>query len=86
MLEPLFAERFKKLETLPKDATVQIVAGKPKVIPAVDGMVVARDKVVPAILAILPKPSRPADRRGRPGAHQGRASPPRRPPRSGSRR
>jgi vancomycin resistance protein YoaR len=55
-LEPLFAERFKNLETLPKDATVQIVAGKPKVIPAVDGMVVARDKVVPAILAILPKP------------------------------
>jgi vancomycin resistance protein YoaR len=55
-LEPLFVERFKKLETLPKDATVQIVAGKPKVIPAVDGMVVARDKVVPAILAILPKP------------------------------
>ncbi|WBQ06970.1 VanW family protein [Kribbella sp. CA-293567] len=57
LLEPLFAERFKKLETLPKDATVQIVAGKPKVIPAVDGMVVARDKVVPAILALLPKPS-----------------------------
>lgn len=56
LLEPLFAERFKKLETLPKDATVQIVAGKPKVIPAVDGMVVARDKVVPAILALLPKP------------------------------
>ncbi|MEU4394885.1 VanW family protein [Kribbella sp. NPDC023855] len=56
LLEPLFAERFKKLETLPKDATVQIVGGKPKVIPAVDGMVVARDKVVPAILALLPKP------------------------------
>ncbi len=56
LLEPLFAERFKRLETLPKDATVQIVAGKPKVIPAVDGMVVARDKVAPAILAILPKP------------------------------
>lgn len=57
LLEPLFAERFKTLETLPKDATVQIVAGRPKVVPAVDGMVVARDKVVPAILAILPKPS-----------------------------
>ncbi|WP_020385621.1 VanW family protein [Kribbella catacumbae] len=57
LLEPLFVERFKKLETLPKDATVQIVAGKPKVIPAVDGMVVARDKVAPAILALLPKPS-----------------------------
>lgn len=56
-LEPLFAERFKQLETLPKDATVQIVAGKPKVIPAVDGMVVARDKVIPAILSILPKPT-----------------------------
>lgn len=56
LLEPLFAERFKKLETLPKDATVQIVGGKPKVIPAVDGMVVARDKVVPAILSLLPKP------------------------------
>ncbi|GAA1611222.1 VanW family protein [Kribbella sancticallisti] len=55
-LEPLFAERFKKLETLPKDATVQIVAGKPKVIPAVDGMVVARDKVIPAMLSVLPKP------------------------------
>jgi len=55
-LEPLFRERFKDLETLPKDATVQIVAGKPKVIPAVDGQVVARDKVVPAILSILPKP------------------------------
>jgi vancomycin resistance protein YoaR len=55
-LEPLFNQRFKGLETLPKDATIQIVAGKPKVVPAVDGMVVARDKVVPAILSILPKP------------------------------
>ncbi|MDX6261031.1 MAG: hypothetical protein QOH84_2719 [Kribbellaceae bacterium] len=57
LLEPLFAERFKTLETLPKDATIGIVGGKAKVIPAVDGMVVARDKVVPAILAILPKPA-----------------------------
>jgi vancomycin resistance protein YoaR len=55
-LEPLFTQRFKGLETLPKDATIQIVAGKPKVVPAADGMVVARDKVVPAILSILPKP------------------------------
>jgi vancomycin resistance protein YoaR len=55
-LEPLFKQRFKGLETLPKDATIQIVGGEPKVIPAVDGMVVARDKVVPVILSILPKP------------------------------
>jgi vancomycin resistance protein YoaR len=55
-LEPLFKERFKGLETLPRDATIQIVGGKPKVVSAVDGMVVARDKVVPAILSILPKP------------------------------
>jgi vancomycin resistance protein YoaR len=55
-LEPLFKQRFKGLETLPKDATIEILAGKPKVVPAVDGMVVARDKVVPAILSILPKP------------------------------
>lgn len=55
-LEPLFKNRFKDLETLPKDATIQIVASKPTVIPAVDGHVVARDKVVPAILSILPKP------------------------------
>jgi vancomycin resistance protein YoaR len=41
-LEPLFRQRFKGLETLPKDATIQ--------------MVVARDKVGPAILSILPKP------------------------------
>ncbi|QNE18472.1 hypothetical protein F1D05_11885 [Kribbella qitaiheensis] len=54
-LEPLFKERFKQLESLPKDARVEIVAGRPQVIPAVDGMVVARDKVVPAILSILPK-------------------------------
>ncbi|TDU91515.1 vancomycin resistance protein YoaR [Kribbella voronezhensis] len=54
-LEPLFKERFKQLESLPKDARVEIVGGKPQVIPAVDGMVVARDKVVPAILSILPK-------------------------------
>jgi vancomycin resistance protein YoaR len=54
-LEPLFRERFKQLESLPKDARVDIVAGKPHVVPAVDGMVVARDKVIPAILSILPK-------------------------------
>ncbi|HEY0616155.1 MAG TPA: VanW family protein [Kribbella sp.] len=56
-LEPLFKTRFKTLESLPKDARVDIVAGKPTVIPAVDGMVVARDKVVPAILSLLPKPA-----------------------------
>ena len=56
-LEPLFQLRFKALETLPKDATVQIVGNAPKVIPAVDGMVVDRAKVGPAILAILPKPT-----------------------------
>jgi vancomycin resistance protein YoaR len=55
-LEPLFKKRFKDLETLPKDATIQIVGGRPQVVPAVDGEVVARDKVVPAILSILPKP------------------------------
>ncbi|TCC60492.1 hypothetical protein E0H73_21420 [Kribbella pittospori] len=56
MLEPLFQQRFKTLETLPKDATVQIVGTTPKVVPAVDGMVVDRAKVGPAILAVLPKP------------------------------
>ncbi len=56
-LEPLYAERFKKLEQLPKDATVQIVGGKPKVIAAIDGMVVDRAKVGPAILSVLPKPT-----------------------------
>ncbi|MEV6272467.1 VanW family protein [Kribbella sp. NPDC051936] len=56
-LEPLFQERFKALETLPKDATVQIVGAGPKVVPAVDGMVVDRAKVGAAILAILPKPT-----------------------------
>jgi vancomycin resistance protein YoaR len=54
-LEPLFKDRFKQLESPPKDARVDIVAGRPHVVPAVDGMVVARDKVIPAILAILPK-------------------------------
>ncbi|HET6988708.1 MAG TPA: VanW family protein, partial [Kribbella sp.] len=56
-LEPLFQKRFKSLETLPKDATVQIVGSGPQVVPAVDGMVVDRTKVVPVILAILPKPT-----------------------------
>ena len=56
-LEPLFQKRFKALETLPKDATVQIVGNGPKVIPAVDGMVVDRTKVAPAILDILAKPT-----------------------------
>jgi vancomycin resistance protein YoaR len=55
-MEPVFQQRFKSLETLPKDATVQIVGAGPKVIPAVDGVVVDRAKVVPAILSILPKP------------------------------
>ncbi|MFF0264387.1 VanW family protein [Kribbella sp. NPDC004536] len=55
-LEPLFQARFKTLETLPKDATVQIVGAGPKVIPAVDGVVVDRAKIGPAILAVLPKP------------------------------
>ncbi|MFK4087390.1 VanW family protein [Kribbella sp. NPDC020789] len=57
LLEPLFQKRFKALETLPKDATFEIAAGKPKVVPAVDGMVVDRAKVVPAILSLLPKPA-----------------------------
>jgi vancomycin resistance protein YoaR len=56
-LEPLFQKRFKELETLPKDAKVELSGGKPTVVPAVDGMVVDRAKVVPAILATLPKPS-----------------------------
>jgi vancomycin resistance protein YoaR len=56
-LEPLFQKRFKALETLPKDATVQIVGNAPEVIPAVDGMVVDRTKVGPAILDILAKPA-----------------------------
>jgi vancomycin resistance protein YoaR len=55
-LEPLFQQRFKALETLPKDAGVQIVGAGPKIIPAVDGMVVDRTKVGTAILAALPKP------------------------------
>jgi vancomycin resistance protein YoaR len=54
-LEPLFQKRFKDLETLPKDATIELRGGKPTVVPAVDGMVVDRAKVVPAILATLPK-------------------------------
>ncbi|TDO44964.1 vancomycin resistance protein YoaR [Kribbella sp. VKM Ac-2527] len=70
-LEPLFQERFKDLETLPKDATVQIVNGKPQVVPAVDGQVVARDKVVPAILSILPKPE--GDRRAAVGLAKSKA-------------
>ncbi|GAA2837891.1 VanW family protein [Kribbella solani] len=56
-LEPLFEQRFKSLETLPKDATVQISGAGPKVVPAVDGMVVDRAKIGAAILAALPKPT-----------------------------
>ncbi|MFF0343673.1 VanW family protein [Kribbella sp. NPDC004875] len=56
-LEPLFQQRFKTLETLPKDATVQIVGAGPKVVPAVDGLTVDRTKVGAAILAALPKPT-----------------------------
>ncbi len=56
-LEPLFQKRFKALETLPKDATFEIAAGKPRVVPAVDGMVVDRTKVVPAIISVLSKPA-----------------------------
>jgi vancomycin resistance protein YoaR len=56
-LEPLFRQRFKSLETLPKDATVQIVGAAPKVIPAVDGNIIDRSKVGAAIVAILPKPA-----------------------------
>ncbi|HET6739880.1 MAG TPA: VanW family protein [Kribbella sp.] len=56
-LEPLFVQRFKTLETLPKDATVQIVGAAPKVVPAVDGLVVDRTKVGAAILSALPKPT-----------------------------
>ncbi|MFG1911876.1 VanW family protein [Kribbella sp. NPDC048928] len=56
-LEPLFVQRFKTLETLPKDATVQIVGAAPKVVPAVNGLVVDRTKVGAAILSALPKPT-----------------------------
>ncbi|MFC9690352.1 VanW family protein [Kribbella sp. NPDC056951] len=56
-LEPLFQKRFKALETLPKDATFEIAGGKPTVVPAVDGMVVDRTKVVPAIISVLSKPA-----------------------------
>ncbi|MFD7155907.1 VanW family protein [Kribbella sp. NPDC059898] len=56
-LEPLFQQRFKTLETLPKDATVQIVGAGPKVVPAVDGVVVDRTKIGAAILSVLPKPA-----------------------------
>ena len=56
-LEPLFQKRFKDLETLPKDASIELRGGTPTVVPAKDGMVVDRAKVVPAILATLPKPS-----------------------------
>ncbi|MFC0625880.1 VanW family protein [Kribbella deserti] len=56
-LEPLFKERFENLETEATDASFKIVGGKPQVVPAVDGQIVARDKVVPAILATLPKPA-----------------------------
>lgn len=55
-LEKLFERRFADLETPPKDAAVQISGGRPKVVPAADGMVVARDKVGEAILSVLPKP------------------------------
>jgi vancomycin resistance protein YoaR len=56
-LEPLFKKRFKDLETLPEDAKIELQGGRPVVVPAKDGMVVARDKVVPTILALLPKPA-----------------------------
>jgi vancomycin resistance protein YoaR len=55
-LEPVIAEEFKGVEVLPKDATVVISGGRPTVVPSVDGKVVARDKVMPAILGLLPKP------------------------------
>ncbi len=56
LLEPLFQARFKALETLPRDAGVLIVGAGPTIIPAVDGLVVDRAKVGPAILSALPKP------------------------------
>lgn len=56
-LEPVVQQKFKDIETLPKDATIEIRGGKPVVVPAVDGMVVDRAKVQPAILTTLPKPS-----------------------------
>jgi vancomycin resistance protein YoaR len=56
-LEPLFQQRFKTLETLPKDATVQIAGAGPKVVPSVDGVVVDRAKVGAAIVSVLPKPA-----------------------------
>jgi len=70
-LEPLFKDRFKQLESPPKDARVDIVAGRPHVVPAVDGMVVARDKVIPAMLAILPKTG--ADRKASVGLAKSKA-------------
>ncbi|TWD73302.1 vancomycin resistance protein YoaR [Kribbella amoyensis] len=70
-LEPLFKKRFAELETQPKDASIQIVGGKPQVVPAVDGQVVARDKVVPAILSLLPKPE--GDRKAAVGLAQSKA-------------
>ncbi len=55
-LEPVVAKEFKGLEIPPKDATVVISGGRPTVVPSVDGKVVGRDKVMPAILTTLPKP------------------------------
>lgn len=55
-LEPVVAKEFKGIETPPKDATLEIRGGKPAVVPAVDGMVVDRSKIGPAILSVLPKP------------------------------
>jgi vancomycin resistance protein YoaR len=56
-LEPVVEKEFEGIETLPEDATIEIRGGRPTVVPAVDGMVVDRSKVGPAILSILPKPA-----------------------------
>ena len=56
-LEPVVQKEFEGIETLPKDATIELRGGKPTVVPAVDGMVVDRTKVGPAILSVLPKPA-----------------------------
>jgi vancomycin resistance protein YoaR len=55
-LEPALKKAFEDLETQPKDAKIELRGGKPTVVPATDGHVVDRKKLVPVILATLPKP------------------------------
>jgi vancomycin resistance protein YoaR len=54
-LEPMLTKAFEDLETPPKDATVELRGGRPAVVPAVDGHVIDRAKLVPVILDTLPK-------------------------------